>query len=315
MRGLSVILLAYNEGEMIPMIAGELEKELTKEKIPYEIIFVSDGSCDDTWEKIEQEAKRSRRIRGLELSRNFGKDAAIFAGLAQAKMDAAAVMDCDLQHPIEALVRMYRIWESGSQIVEGVKKDRGREGAVHREGARWFYKILSRALHVEMENTSDFKLLDRKVVESVLRMPEQHLFFRAISSWVGYQTAQVEYEVGKRQRGESKWKMSSLISYGFRNIVAFTTVPLQFVTVGGVACLICSVILGIYSLIRYFQGQAVEGYTTLLMVLLVVGSGVMISLGIIGFYIGKIYEEVRRRPRYLISRMTASEKTQEEERF
>ena len=127
MKGLSVVLPAYNEEEMIPVTAGELTMRLREEKIPYELIFVSDGSSDRTWEAIERAAKQDRGIRGLEFSRNFGKDSAIFAGMAQARMDAVAVMDCDLQHPVDTLVAMYRIWENGSEVVEGVKESRGRE--------------------------------------------------------------------------------------------------------------------------------------------------------------------------------------------
>lgn len=304
MKGLSVVLPAYNEREMIPIISRELTRRLEQEKISYELIFVSDGSSDGTWEEIEREADENSRVLGLEFSRNFGKDSAIFAGMAQARMDAVAVMDCDLQHPVDTLVSMYRIWENGSEIVEGVKAYRGEENFFYRKGAGWFYHILSRALKLDMEDASDFKLMDRKVVDSLLKMSERHLFFRGISAWAGYRKTQVKYEVAERAAGKSKWNWSSLIAYGFQNIVAFTTVPLQFVTVGGLICFLGSAALGIYSLVRYFQGQAVEGYTTILMVLLIIGSAIMISLGIIGFYMGKIYDEVRRRPRYLISRMT-----------
>lgn len=304
MKGLSVVLPAYNEEEMIPIITEALTGRLEQEKILYELIFVSDGSTDDTWEAIEKETGKNDRVRGVEFSRNFGKDSAIFAGMAQAVMDAVAVMDCDLQHPVDTLISMYRIWENGSEIVEGIKSQRGRENLLYRKGVGWFYRILSKTLKMDMENASDFKLMDRKVVDSLLQMPERHLFFRAVSAWAGYRTTQVKYQVGERPKGKSKWNLRSLISYGFQNIVAFTTLPLQFVTIGGVICFLGSVLLAIYSLVRYFQGQAVEGYTTLLMVLLVIGSGIMISLGIIGFYIGKIYDEVRRRPRYLISRIT-----------
>lgn len=312
MKGLSVVLPAYNEEEMISVISEALRDALTKEQIPYELIFVSDGSADGTWTEIEKASERNSAVRGVELSRNFGKDAAIFAGMAQAGMDAVAVMDCDLQHPIETLIQMYHIWENGSEIVEAVRKNREKEGFLYRRGAKGFYQILSKALKMDMRNASDFKVLDKKAAESILSMPEQHLFFRGLSSWAGYRTSRVEYEAGERAKGRSKWKWSSLAVYGFRNIVSFTTLPLQFVTIGGILCFFCSLLLGIYSLVRYFQGQAVEGYTTILLVLLVIGSGIMTSLGLIGFYVGKIYDEVRRRPRYLISRMT-DRKTQKEE--
>ena len=154
-----------------------------------------------------------------------------------------------------------------------------------------------------MKNASDFKLLDRKAVESVLSMPERNMFIRAASSWVGFKSTSVLFEVQEREAGESKWSTGSLIRYAFRNIVAFTTLPLQFVTIGAGGCFICSLLLLIYSLVRYFTGHAVEGYTTLLIVTLFIGSAIMLSLGIIGYYISKIYEEVKRRPRYIISKV------------
>ena len=225
------------------------------------------------------------------------------AGLAQASGDAVAVMDCDLQHPPETLVKMFRLWEQGYEVVEGIKTNRGKESLLHRKSAGFFYGIMSRATGFDMQNASDFKLLDRKAVESVLSMPERSMFFRATSSWIGYRSTSVLFEVQEREAGESKWSARSLISYAFRNIVAFTTLPLQFVTAGAVGCFICSLILLVYSLVRYFTGHAVEGYTTLLIVLLFIGSAVMMSLGIIGYYIARIYEEVKKRPRYIVSKI------------
>ena len=174
---------------------------------------------------------------GVHFSRNFGKEAAIVAGLAQACGDAVAVMDCDLQHPPEILLEMYRLWEQGYEVVEGIKKNRGKETLFHRKSAGFFYRIMSRATGFDMENASDFKLLDRKAVESVLAMPERSMFFRAASSWIGFKSISVPFEVQEREAGESKWSAGTLISYAFRNIVAFTTLPLQFVTAGAVGLL------------------------------------------------------------------------------
>ena len=247
----------------------------------------------------------------MHFSRNFGKEAAIVAGLAQACGDAVAVMDCDLQHPPEILLEMYRLWKQGYEVVEGIKKNRGKETLFHRKSAGFFYRIMSRATGFDMENASDFKLLDRKAVESVLAMPERSMFFRAASSWIGFKSISVPFEVQEREAGESKWSVGTLISYAFRNIVAFTTLPLQFVTAGAVCCFGCSLLLLVYSLVRYFSGHAVEGYTTLLIVMLFIGSAVMMSLGIIGYYIARIYEEVKRRPRYIVSKIIRGGDTNE----
>lgn len=303
MSRLSVVLPAYNEEQMLAKTCRTLKKILDLAEINYELVIVDDGSTDQTWKIIEETAEKDRNMTGVHFSRNFGKEAAIVAGLAQASGNAVAVMDCDLQHPPEVLVKMYRLWEQGYEVVEGIKKSRGTETVFHRKSAGFFYRIMSRATGFNMENASDFKLLDRKAVESVLSMPERSMFFRATSSWVGFKSTSVLFEVQEREAGESKWSTGSLIRYAFRNIVAFTTLPLQFVTIGAGGCFICSLLLLIYSLVRYFTGHAVEGYTTLLIVMLFIGSAVMMSLGIIGYYIARIYEEVKRRPRYIVSRI------------
>ena len=303
MSRLSVVLPAYNEEQMLAKTCRTLKKILDLAEINYELVIVDDGSTDQTWKIIEETAEKNRNVTGVHFSRNFGKEAAIVAGLAQASGNAVAVMDCDLQHPPEVLVKMYRLWEQGYEVVEGIKKSRGTETVFHRKSAGFFYRIMSKATGFNMENASDFKLLDRKAVESVLSMPERSMFFRATSSWVGFKSTSVLFEVQEREAGESKWSTGSLIRYAFRNIVAFTTLPLQFVTIGAGGCFICSLLLLIYSLVRYFTGHAVEGYTTLLIVMLFIGSAVMMSLGIIGYYIARIYEEVKRRPRYIVSRI------------
>ena len=303
MSRLSVVLPAYNEELMVGKTCRVLHEVLAEAGISYELVVVDDGSKDKTWEEITKAGEKDGNVLGVHFSRNFGKEAAIVAGLAQASGNAVAVMDCDLQHPPEVLVKMYRLWEQGYEVVEGIKKSRGTETVFHRKSAGFFYRIMSRATGFNMENASDFKLLDRKAVESVLSMPERSMFFRATSSWVGFKSTSVLFEVQEREAGESKWSTGSLIRYAFRNIVAFTTLPLQFVTIGAGGCFICSLLLLIYSLVRYFTGHAVEGYTTLLIVMLFIGSAVMMSLGIIGYYIARIYEEVKRRPRYIVSRI------------
>lgn len=300
---LSVVLPAYNEEQMIKKTAQVVGDLLEKEQIPYELVFVNDGSKDHTWEKILELKEERAHIKGVCFSRNFGKEGAVFAGITQAEGDCIAVMDCDLQHPPEVLLEMYHKWEEGYQVIEGIKKSRGKESFLHKESAGFFYGIMSRITRIDMQNTSDFKMLDRQVVNTILSMPERNMFFRATTSWVGYRTTYVEFEVREREAGESKWSTWSLVKYAFTNIVAFTTIPLQFVTVGGGICFLCSLILMIYSLVQYFTGHAIEGYTTILLVMLLLGSAVMLSLGIIGYYMAKIYEEVKHRPRYIISQI------------
>ena len=302
MPSLTVVIPAYNEEESLPGTAEALTRLLEREEIDYELLFVDDGSADGTWEEICRLHDADGRVHGVRFSRNFGKESAISAGLEAADGDCVAVMDCDLQHPPEALVGMYRLWQQGYEVVEGVKNSRGKESAAHRTAAGLFYAIMSRAVGIDMSRASDFKLLDRKAVKSLLSMPESRPFFRVMSSWVGFRTAQYEFDVQERQAGETKWSTRGLIRYAVDNIAGFTTAPMQFVTWAGVAVLIFSIIMGIQTLVRYFTHHAVEGFTTVIILILFIGSIVMISIGIIGYYVARIFEEVKNRPRYIVSK-------------
>ncbi|MBQ3216792.1 MAG: glycosyltransferase family 2 protein [Oscillospiraceae bacterium] len=304
---LSVVIPAYNEEEMVLLSAKEIGRVLTQAEIAHELIFVDDGSRDATWQKILEAGEEFRRVRGLHFSRNFGKEAAIFAGLSHAKGDCVAVIDCDLQHPPEKLVEMYRLWEQGVEVVEGVKSNRGKEGVLHRISAKTFYALISKATGVDMSRASDFKLMDRKAINVILTMREKRAFFRALSGWVGFTTAEVSYEVQERTAGQSKWSAWALTKYAISNITAFTAWPLHLVTWFGVASLIVSLVLGINALVQKFMGVASEGFTTVIILLLFLGSLIMISLGIIGYYVGNIYEEIKDRPRYIISHTCGEE--------
>ena len=298
---LSVVLPSYNEEEMVPVAARTVHEILAAEGIDHELLFVDDGSKDATWQRIQEAAASVPTVRGVHFSRNFGKEAAIFAGLSKAGGDCVAVIDCDLQHPPEKLVEMYRLWEQGFEVVEGVKSDRGKESVMHRFAAKTFYAIISRATGIDMSRASDFKLLDRKAVNVILTMREKRAFFRALSSWVGFRTTEVSYEVRERTAGESKWSTWSLMKYAVSNITAFTAMPLHLVTVFGVITLLISVVLGIIALVQKIAGTALGGFTTVIILLLFLGSLIMISLGIIGYYVGNIYEEIKDRPRYIIA--------------
>ena len=298
---LSVVLPAYNEEESVPLAADVIGDLLTKAGIDHELIFVNDGSRDHTWRAIQEAAARRPQVRGIRFSRNFGKEAAIFAGLAQARGDCCVVLDCDLQHPPEKILEMYRLWQQGWQIVEGVKISRGKESPLHTLAAKTFYRFLSGATRIDMSHASDFKLLDRRAVDVLVAMREKNAFFRALSSWIGFDTAQVEFEVQPRAAGESKWSLRSLTRYAVTNLAAFSTAPLQIVTILGVLVFLCSLVLGCWSLWQKINGQALEGFTTVILLLLLIGSALMVCLGILGYYIAKIYEEIKDRPRYIVS--------------
>lgn len=298
---LSVVLPAYNEEESVPLAADVIGDLLTQAGIDHELIFVNDGSRDHTWRAIQEAAARRPQVRGIRFSRNFGKEAAIFAGLAQAKGDCCVVLDCDLQHPPEKILEMYRLWQQGWQVVEGIKISRGKESPLHTLAAKTFYRFLSGATRIDMSHASDFKLLDRRAVDVLVAMREKNAFFRALSSWIGFDTAQVEFEVQPRAAGESKWSLRSLTRYAVTNLAAFSTAPLQIVTILGVLVFLCSLVLGCWSLWQKINGQALEGFTTVILLLLLIGSALMVCLGILGYYIAKIYEEIKDRPRYIVS--------------
>ncbi len=301
---LSIVLPAYNEEQNIENTAKTLSGLLEGEQIDYELVFVSDGSRDGTYDEILKAAKRNPRIKGAEFSRNFGKEAGIFAGLELTAGDAVVVMDCDLQHPPEVLPQMWKKWQEGAEIVEGIKISRGKESLMHRLSAGLFYSIMSRLIKMDMNSSSDYKLLDRKVVNVLLELPERNTFFRALTFWSGFRTETVEYEVQERQYGESKWSFWSLMKYAIANATSFSTLPLQLVTVMGIISILFSLILAVQTLVKFLTGTAVEGFTTVILLILIIGGFLMLSLGIIGHYIARIYEEVKGRPKYIISRVT-----------
>lgn len=305
---LSVVLPSYNEEASVPRAAETISGILTGAGIRHELIFVDDGSRDGTWKAIQTQTAQRSQVRGVRFSRNFGKEAAIFAGLAQARGDCTAVMDCDLQHPPEKVVEMYRLWQEGYQVVEGIKVSRGRENPLHTLAAKMFYSAISGAMGIDMSKASDFKLLDRRAVDTLLAMREKNAFFRALSSWIGFSTAQVEFEVQPRLEGESKWSIRSLVRYAITNIAAFSVAPLQLVTLLGAAVFLCSAVLGVWSLWQKVTGRALEGFTTVILLQLLIGSILMVCLGIIGYYIGKIYEELKDRPRYILADQCEGEK-------
>ena len=304
---LSVILPAYNEEKNIAPAAERISEVLTAEGIEYEIIFVDDGSKDGTWAEIKAASVRDPSVRGRHFSRNFGKEAAMFAGLDSVRGDCAVVLDSDLQHPPEKIIEMYRLWEQGYEVIEGIKDDRGSESVFHRFAADSFYGLMSRATKIDMSSSSDFKLLDRKVVDTLNAMPEKHVFFRAMSFWVGFRRAEVRYSVQARTAGESKWSTWSLVKYALNNITSFSAAPLHLITVLGYAMLIVSVVFGVISLVQKFMNVAQEGFTTVNILLLFSASVIMISLGIIGFYIERIYDEIKGRPRYIVAEECGSD--------
>lgn len=299
---LSVILPVYNEEKNVENAYRAIRDVLAPEKIEFELVFVNDGSKDKSFEVIRKLAEdvHDAQIVGVSFSRNFGKESAIFSGLSHASGDVCAVMDCDLQHPPETLVEMYHLWQQGYEIIEGVKRSRGKENVFYKEAAKLFYNLISRSTGIDMYRSSDFKMLDRKVVNEYIKLTERNVFFRALSTWLGYRRTIVEFDVQERVAGTTKWSVKSLVKYAISNITSFTTAPMQLITVLGIIFFIFALVLGIQSFVRWATGYALEGFTTVILLLLITGSLIMISLGIIGYYLARIYEEIKGRPRSII---------------
>lgn len=297
---LSIVVPVMNEEKNISVMVDRLSESLYKENILYEVIFVDDGSKDKSVISIKESSAKYPNVKGVSFSRNFGKEAAIMAGLKVATGDCCVVMDGDLQHPITTVVEMYRLWQDGFEIIEGIKNDRGKENFLHKIFAGLFYGLISKYIEIDMKSSSDFKLLDRKVVDVLLSLPEKNRFFRALTYWVGYRSTNVYYQVEPRLYGETKWSFSSLFKYAINNLTGFTSAPLHIVTFIGLIFLALSLVLSVQTLFNLAVGNAVEGFTTVIILILITGSCMMLSLGIIGIYISKIYNEIKNRPLYVV---------------
>jgi len=298
---LSIVIPVFREGAQLSNFLAAVRSSLSQCNLLYELVLVDDGSPDDTWRVLTAEAESCQAIRALRLSRNFGKESALCAGMEHARGDAVIVMDADGQHPPSLIPEMVRMWQSSaSDIVEAVKRRRGRESLSSKLGALLFYFILNKLSGFHFKGASDFKLMNRKAVNAWLEMHERNVFFRGMTVWMGFTTVQIPFEVVPRSAGQSTWSVLNRVKLALVGITAFSSFPLHLVTFAGVIFLALSVLLGLETLYLKVTGQAVSGFATVILLELIIGSFLMISLGIIGEYLARIYEEVKGRPRYLV---------------
>ena len=269
--------------------------------IEHQFLLVDDGSKDQSYKEMCRLADDRPCVSVIRLSRNFGKEAALCAALENAGGDAVLVMDSDLQHPPKYIPEMVRLWkEEGYDVVEGVKADRGKESLGSKLAALFFYRAFRKTTGIDIGVASDFKLLDRSVVEAWKQLPERNTFFRGLSAWVGYKRYAMPFEVAPRAGGETKWTFKSLTRLAVNSITAYTSAPLFIVFWLGILMGIAAVVMAVQTLYMYFSHNAETGFSTVILLLLFIGSAIMISLSIIGLYIAKIYDEVKGRPRYII---------------
>ncbi len=309
---LSLVIPVYQEGSHIRSSIGVIENILIKNNIKYEFILVDDGSRDNTWEEIRRLAEGNTKITSLRLSRNFGKESALCAGLEYAEGEMVLVMDGDLQHPPEIIPEMVKAWrEEDYDVVEGIKSNRGKENPIYNICARVFYYIIYKTSDINLGKASDFKLMDRKVIEAWKEMPERATFFRGMTAWLGFDRKQISFDVAERVNGKTKWSFLRLIRLAMNAITSYTSVPLHCITVLGILMFFGAIILGLQTLYMKFTGKATSGFTTVILLQLIIGSSIMMSLGMIGIYLTKIYKEVKARPRYLISKCIKGSKVKE----
>jgi polyisoprenyl-phosphate glycosyltransferase len=309
---ISLVVPLYKEAVNLRAFLANVTNELARTGCRSELIIVDDGSPDETWKIISEEARTISNLHGFRLSRNFGKELALCAGLERARGDAVIVMDGDGQHPPTLLPEMIRLWQTtGADIVEAVKTKRGPESFSGRMGALLFYVVLNKLAGVNLKGVSDFKLMNRRAVDAWQQMRERNVFFRGMTSWLGFTHVQIPFEVPERAAGTTGWSFPTRLKLALTGISAFSSLPLQFVTIAGLLFFAFSVVFGLYTLVLQLAGRSVSGFATVILLLLIIGSLLMLSLGIIGEYLARIYEEVKRRPRYVIASSIEPEKLSE----
>jgi dolichol-phosphate mannosyltransferase len=305
MKLISIVVPCYNEQEVF----GETYRRLTatfeqldSSKYQYEIIFVNDGSRDNTLEQIQEIIKIDTRIKGINFSRNFGHQIAITAGLDNCKGDAAVVIDADLQDPPSVILEMVKKWEEGYDVIFGKRNARAGESTFKLLTAKWFYRFINRLSDVDMPlDTGDFRLMDRNALDQFLSMRETYRFVRGMVAWIGFKQTFVEYDRESRFAGTTKYPLKKMLRLASDAILSFSNTPLKIATFVGFITSIVAFFGILYSLyMRLFTDNFVEGWTLLMISVLLIGGIILLVLGIIGEYVGRIYGEIKQRPLYII---------------
>jgi glycosyltransferase involved in cell wall biosynthesis len=280
---LSVVIPCLNEGSHLARSLATLRGVLDGLGLAYELVLVDDGSSDDTWEVLERAAGEHGDVRALRLSRRFGKELALTAGLEHARGAAVLVMDADLQHPPELVPAIVRAWrEERFDVVEAIKTKRGTEPLLARCGARLFYPLFRSLSGFDLEGASDFKLLDRRVLDAWARMGERNVFFRGMSAWLGFRRKTIPFEVAPRAGGKSGWSPWRLLRLAVNGITSFSSAPIHLITGMGCLFLVFALLLGLQTLYNKLYGGAETGFTTVIVLVLLVGSLALIGIGVIG---------------------------------
>lgn len=301
---LCVVIPTYNEEANLPSLFAQLIPELELTKMDWHVVFVDDGSTDNSANTLAEKCLSDHRIKLITLSRNFGKELAIAAGLENAKADAVILMDADLQHPPELIHEFLKKWREGFRMVYGQRTDRKKESILRRLTAECFYSVFEKASGTSLpEGAGDFRLFDKSVVQSLNSMPERARFSKGLYSWVGYDSVGVRFQVGDRINGASGWKLKQLLSFAIDGITSFSKLPLRICTIlGFIISGLAFFYAAVYLVKTIIFGIDLPGFSTIALSVTLLSGVQLVSLGIIGEYIGRIYEEVKGRPLYIVER-------------
>jgi len=302
---LSIVAPAYNEERNLPAFLAAIVPVLEAIGEPFEIVFVDDGSRDGTLGMLAAAASQDARLKVVSLARNFGKDVALSAGIAHASGRAVIPIDCDLQHPVELIPQFVAKWREGFDMVIGVRARRDEEGKLRRTAARYYYKLLRSMTPVEIPpNAGDFRLIDRKIVDVIVKMPERHRFMKGIFAWPGFRVASIDFQAAPRPSAtRSTWSFFKLWRFALDGLFSFTTAPLKLWTYVGAASALGAFVYLVITLVqKIFFGIAAPGYASLLIVMLFCTGMLLVSNGIQGEYIARIFEEVKGRPLYVVAK-------------
>ncbi|MDY0241634.1 MAG: glycosyltransferase family 2 protein [Rhodospirillaceae bacterium] len=300
---LSVVIPCFNEADGLEKLLAALTPVLEGLTSQHEIILVDDGSRDATFAVARQLSMTDPRVKALRFARNFGKEAGIAAGLEHARGDAVVLMDADLQHPPATIPEMVQRWQNGIDMVIAVRRDRATDSWLRRAASRTYYHLFEMMSEVRIpQGAGDFRLFDRRVVDAILALPERNRFMKGITSWVGFRQECLPFDVGNRAAGRSAWNPLSLTRYAWDGVTSFSTVPLRIWSVLGTMIAGVAGAYGLWLLVRtLIFGIDLPGYASLMVSILFLGGIQLISLGVLGEYVGRIFLEVKRRPMYLVA--------------
>ena len=311
MKKVSILIPFYNEQEVLPSLFERLQSLIdSNDNYQWEVMLINDGSTDNSLCLVKQMRLRDKRFRYIDLSRNFGKETAMLAGFDNVTGDCMVIMDADLQHPPEVIPQMLKLWEEGYDDIYGKRNNRGKEPWLRRKLSLLYYKLLQKTTNVSiLQNVGDFRLLDRICIDALCSMRESQRYTKGMFQWIGFKKKEFTFDQDDRVAGNTKWSYIKLLNLAIEGITSYTTSPLKIATVMGLIVSLCAFIYMLFVLIKALVvGDPVAGYPTIMVVMLFLGGVQLLSLGIIGEYIGRIFNETKNRPAYFIREIDGESK-------